>query len=233
MMIREFNSVCSTSSFSSLSINTEEDEKANQDFRSSRPQILPIGQSLKTLHLPPSIDSIDNLPSGLWNWIHSQDFISQESASDLTTFQGSGTKVIFNSEKVVNGKVIKNKQIILDNNENASLFEVVGKNVKSRNNNYKCPLPRPLTPKRKSNLDSFQSLRGSDATVYRSTLGSNSSSLLLSNSLLSVATKSDEPKFTSSLYLQGMILHLHIKNKINNKEKKKEYYILLYYYYIL
>jgi len=207
-MFREYNSVYSSSSFSSLS---EDDGKSFQDYHSSKPPILPIGQSLKTLHLPPSIDSIDNLSSGLWNWIHSQDFISQESANDLTTLQGSGTKVIFNSEKVVNGKLIKNKHVIMDNQENASLFEIVGKNVKARNS-YKSPLPRPLPPKRKSNLDSLQSIRGSDATFYRSMLGSKSSSVL-SGSLLSIATR-DEPYFNSSVFLQAVALQGKFSSKL-------------------
>ncbi len=145
MIVKEFSSLASVSSFSSLSVSDAEEENKTKlgNFNSTKPPILPIGKSLKTLHLPSSIDNIDNLPSGLWNWIHTQDFISQESANDLTAFQGSGTKVIFNSEKMLNGKLVKNKHTLMDNHENSSLFEIVGKNVKSKNN-YKCPLPRPL-----------------------------------------------------------------------------------------
>jgi len=214
MMIREYNSVCTDSTLSSLSIDTEEEGKTSiSEYNNCRPQILPVGQSLKTLHLPPSIDSIDNLPCGLWNWIHSQDFISQESAGDLTTFQGSGTKVIFNSEKVVNGKLVRNKHVIMDNHENASIFEIVGKNVKARST-YKCPLPRPLPPKKKSNLDSLQSLRGSDSTFYRGVLSSRSSSVL-SNSLFSIATKTDEPSTNSNVYLQAVELQGKFSSKLS------------------
>ena len=211
-MIRNYNTVCTDSSYSSLSIDSEEDGKLNvPNFDTSRPPILPIGKSLKTLHLPPSIESIDNLPCGLWNWIHTQDFISQETANDLTTFQGSGTKVIFNSERIINGKLVRNKHVIMDNHENASIFEFVGKNVKSKYNPYKCPLPRPLSSKRRSYLDSLQSIRGSDLSLSRSMFNSKSSSLL-SNSLFSVATKVDEPiSFGSSVFIQGRY------NKFENK----------------
>jgi len=145
MMIRNYNLVSTDSSYSSLSTDSEGGSKLNgRNYDISRPPLLPIGKSLKTLHLPPSIESIDNLPCGLWNWIHSQDFVKQESVNDLTSFQGSGTKVIFNGEKIVNGKLVRSKQVIMDNHENASIFEVIGKNVKPKNNPYKCPLPRPL-----------------------------------------------------------------------------------------
>jgi len=215
-MIRNYNTVCTDSSYSSLSIDSEEDGKLNvPNFNTSRPPILPIGKSLKTLHLPPSIESIDNLPSGLWNWIHTQDFISQETANDLTTFQGSGTKVIFNSERIINGKLVRNKHVIMDNHENASIFEFVGKNVKSKYNPYKCPLPRPLSSKRRSYLDSLQSIRGSNLSLSRSMFNSKSSSLL-SNSLFSVATKVDEPtSFGSSVFIQAVELQGKFSSKLS------------------
>ncbi|ORY08620.1 hypothetical protein LY90DRAFT_678190 [Neocallimastix californiae] len=219
MMINDYNtnSVSSVSSYSSLSMDIEE-RKVNisSNFNSTKPPILPVGRSLKTLHLPPSIENIDNLPCGLWNWIHSQDFISQESASDLTTFQGSGTKVIFNNEKIVNGKLVQSKHVIMDNHENASLFEVVGKNVKNKNSS-KCPLPRPLPPKKKSYLNSSQSLRGSDLSISRSMQNyySKSSSIIL-NSLSSVTTKVDEPTTNSSLYIQAVELQGKFSSKISS-----------------
>jgi len=214
-MIRNYNLVCTDSSYSSLSTDSEEGNKlggTNHDI--SRPPILPIGKSLKTLHLPPSIESIDNLPCGLWNWIHSQDFVKQESVNDLTSFQGSGTKVIFNTEKIVNGKLVRNKHVIMDNHENASIFEVIGKNVKPKNNPYKCPLPRPLSAKRRSYLDSSQSLRVSELSLSRG-LFSNKSSSFLSNSLFSVATKVDEPTTTSSIYIQAVELQGKFSSKFS------------------
>ncbi|ORX83162.1 hypothetical protein BCR32DRAFT_267133 [Anaeromyces robustus] len=219
MIVRDYSSLASVSSFSSLSVSdVEEENRTNvNNFDSTKPPILPVGQSLKTLYLPPSIDSIDNLSSGLWNWIHTQDFISQESANDLTAFQGSGTKVIFNSEKMINGKIIKNKHAVMDNHENASLFEIVGKNVKTKNNSYKCPLPRPLPPKKKSNLDSLQTLRGSESSISKSipNLSSESSSLLY-NSVSSIATRVDESSTNSSVYIQVVELQGKLSSKLSS-----------------
>jgi len=216
MMIRDFNSVSSVSTYSSLSMDIENEGKTNlpPNFSNTKPPILPVGRSLKTLHLPPSIENIDNLPCGLWNWIHTQDFISQESASDLSTFQGSGTKVIFNNEKLVNGKLVQSKHVIMDNFENASLFEVVGKNVKTKSS-YKCPLPRPLQAKRRSYFDSSQSFRGSELSISRSIPNCYSKSSSFLNSLSSVATKVDEPATSSSLYIQAVELQGKFSSKIS------------------
>ncbi|ORY21728.1 hypothetical protein LY90DRAFT_515950 [Neocallimastix californiae] len=103
MMISDYNSMRSNSSFSSLSLE-ERRIRSSFNFTSARSFIFSERYSLKALHLPPSIENIDNLPNGLWNWIHSQDSVSQES---LNSTKRNGTKIIFNNEKLVNGKLVQ------------------------------------------------------------------------------------------------------------------------------
>jgi len=137
MMISDYNSMRSNSSFSSLSLE-ERRIRSSFNFTSARSFIFSERYSLKALHLPPSIENIDNLPNGLWNWIHSQDSVSQES---LNSTKRNGTKIIFNNEKLVNGKLVQSKNIMTDNSNNTS------EDIKKKTNNkktYKCPLPRPL-----------------------------------------------------------------------------------------
>jgi len=207
MMISDYNSMRPNSSISSLSME-ERRTKSSFNFTSARSFIFSERYSLKALHLPPSIENIDDLPNGLWNWIHTQDSVSQESSSNI---HRNRTKIIFNNEKLVNGKLIQSKYVMTDNSNNTS--EDVKKKTKNRKT-YKCPLPRPLPPRKNSFLERSQSLR--DLPFPRSISNLYSKSSLLSlNSLSSVSTKIDEPFTNSSLYIQAVELQGKFSSKVS------------------
>jgi len=72
---------------------------------SSSSSLFPTRPTLRTLHLPPSFTSTDQIHSGLWNWIHSCDFVDQEVANDIPNPIETNAKIILSDPKVFTSPV--------------------------------------------------------------------------------------------------------------------------------